>query len=476
MKRFFREHYHQILLFTGFVVLVVIMQYYYPQPNVSWDTEYYLKHSRTGNPGLRPIGYNEFLNFIYRFSSSLQAVVWVQYALYFLSVTALLTVFSKIFSLSKPLYLFTGLLMLAEPTGIYHCIAIYSDLLFSTLTYFYLATLLYFLYSRKWVYLLLHTFFVYLCLETRFIALFYPFFSLLAIVFITRGILMKLLSILLLLGAFKYSHQHYVNINKKTFGVAIHSAFSGWTHANNVMYALPRIQLAPKNLRAQHLRDIHEVMSDHVANDPYVVFPITTDYVWDGRSPLNKLLAKVEDSLRAEGVFVHDYLGMFVLAPRLEAYGLHIQTHYPYEYIMGYMVPNLKTLKEPHAGEMGDYYMHTQLSDSSMMRYNLKPEDIYCRKDIFKDTMSVVNMKMYQYRLGLFLMACVLLFMVRRFTARQEGVALIISIGFVLMFGLMTLYSSWFMFRYILPVIPVMTAVIVLAVRNLLMHGKHLKL
>lgn len=476
MKRFIHNYYHYLLTLAGFLVLVVIMQYYYPNPNISWDTEYYLQHSRTGKAGLRPIGYSEFLNYIYNFSRSLSAVVFVQYLLYFLSILSLLAVVNKIFGLSKWLFVLLGWLMLAEPTGIYHCIAIYSDLFFSTLTWFYLATLLYFIHTRKWLYLLLHIPILFLCLETRFISLFYPFFSMLAIVLSLRGLVLKVVCVALLFGTFKYSYNHYIRLNQETFGVAIHSAFKGWTLANNVMYALPRIHLAPKNIRAPHLKDIHEVMSDHVANSPYMVIPISTDYVWDLRSPLYKLLGRVQDSMRNAGATIGQYQDMFVLAPRLEDYGMYIQKHYPYEYVMGYMVPNIKTMIDPHDGEMGDYYVHPDMSDSTMMRYNITEEDVVCRKDIFNTTICAFNAKIYRYRLVLLVLSIVLFIALWRHTTRAEGVALTITISFVGLFMLMMLYSSWFMYRYILPVMPVMTVIVVLGIRKLLAKGRHLKI
>lgn len=475
MKRFINSYYHHLLLLAGFLVLVVIMQYFYPHPNISWDTEYYLQHSRTGKAGLRPIGYSEFLDYIYTFSTSLKAVVFVQYLLYYLSILSLLAVFNKIFGLKKWLFVLTGWLMLAEPTGIYHCIAIYSDLFFSTLTWFYLATLLYFIHTRKWLYLLLHIPILFLCLETRFISLFYPFFSILVIVFAMRGLILKVVCIALLFGTFKYSYNHYIRLNQETFGVPIHSAFKGWTLANNVMYALPRIHLAPKNIRAQHLKDIHEVMSDHVANSDYTVIPIATDYVWNPNSPLYTLLGRVQDSMRNAGATISQYQDMFVLAPRLEDYGMYIQKHYPYEYLMGYMVPNVKTMVQPHDGEMGDYYVHPDMSDSTMMRYNITKEYVQCRKDIFKTTICGFNAKFYKYRLILFTLSMILLIVLWRHNTRPEGKALIITISFVALFMLMMLYSSWFMYRYILPVMPVMTVVVILGIRKLLSKGGHIK-
>lgn len=476
MKRFLHNYSHHLLLLAGFLVLVAIMQYYYPNPNISWDTEYYLKHSRTGNAGLRPIGYSEFLSYIYTFSQSLSAVVFVQYLLYYLSIVSLLVVVKRIFDLSKWLFVLLGWLMLAEPTGIYHCIAIYSDLLFSTLTWFYLATLLYFVHTRKWLYLLLHIPVLFFCLETRFISLFYPFFSILVIAIAMRGLVLKVVCIALLLGTFKYSYNHYIKLNEQAFGVPIHSAFKGWTLANNVMYALPRIHLAPKNIRAQHLKDIHEVMSDHVANSPHMTIPISTDYVWNINSPLYKLLGKVQDSMRNAGAAISEYQDMFVLAPRLEEYGMYIQKHYPYEYIMGYMIPNVKTLIKPHTGEMSDYYEHVHMSDSSMMRYNITQEEIVCRKDIFNTTICAFNAQLYKYRSILFVLSCLLFFALRKHITRPEGKALLISISFIGLFMLMMLYSSWFMYRYILPVLPVTTIIVVLGIRKLINKGGHLKI
>lgn len=475
MQQILRKYYHYITLFTVFVILVIWMQYYYPNPNISWDTDYYIKHARTGNPGLRPAGYSIFLSMLHKIVQSLKLVVAVQYTLYFFSLLALLAVLQKIMAFNKGWFITIGVLMLAEPTGLYHCIAIYSDLLFSTFTYLYLATLLYFVHTRKWYVLLVHSIVIFACLETRFISLYYPFFSILVALTMIRGLILKILCVLLFIGVFKFSYQRYVDMNRKTFGVAIHSAFSGWTHANNVMYALPRIHLNPKNIRAPHLKYIHSVMSRHVDSSDYVEIPISSDYIWDGRSPLNRLCTEIADSMRNAGAIVHDYADMFLLAPRLEEYGLYIQKHYPYEYIMGYMVPNIKTMILPHDGEMGDFYVHQNLSDSSKMQYHLKSEDMVCRRDIFKERINAINAKVYPYRLLLFAGVVLMFLGLNRLIPAEERKAILVSIMFVCSFMLMMLYSSWFMYRYILPTLPVMTALTVIGIRILIQNRKHLR-
>ncbi|MCB0699141.1 MAG: hypothetical protein H6551_13530 [Chitinophagales bacterium] len=464
MKQHLSNNYHRYILFGLFLLLVWFVKYYYPYPVITWDTDYYVHHARTGDVGIRPAGYSAFLSWVHGYSSSPNTVVWLQFIAYFLSLLSLLEVFRIVFSIHKLLYIIIGFLMLAEPTGLYFANTIYSDLPFATLTFFYLATLLHYVSERKILYLLLHALALYCCLEIRFISLIYPLFSVFVLLFATRSFVMKALGILLLLYTFKYSYNRNVNMNDKAFGVPIHSCFSGWTQANNVMYALPRINTAPKYIKDPELRELHHRFMTYTDTVSNPIIAINTEHLWNPNGPLFPLAQIANDSLWTVMNPVPRFMEMFVVAPKLEKYGLYIQREYPYEFLMGYLLPNARTMLMPHIGEMGDYYLHTYLSDASKMYYNVQEGDIQCRKDVFRETINPVYEKWYPRRLVLFAIALVgVVYLLRRKSLNtKERVMLLIPIVFVAMFYALMIYSSWCIYRYILPVLPVMTIITIM--------------
>lgn len=475
MKNHLKLHYHRYLIVVLYALVVVYMKYNYPNPTIAWDTNYYIAQSITGDAGIRPEGYPVFLNWLYQFSHSLNTVLVVQYLLYFLSIVVLLEVFVRVFRINRLLYIILGVLMLIEPTGLFFTNTIYSDQPFSVLTFFYIATLLAYVNYRKIYWLLLHILVLYCCLEVRFLSLFYPFFSILAILLtMKKGLVLKVVACLLIFFTFKFSYNRNVRRNTEAFGVPVHSAFSGWTYANNAMYALPRINTQAKFIKDPELREMHAGFMKYFDTTENIQVEINTNYLWNVDGPLFPIMMKANDSLWSVRESVPLYMDMFVVAPKLEKYGLYIQRQYPYEYLMGYLLPNAKTMFHPHQGEMHDYYYFYQLSDESKARYNIKDSDISCRKDIFEQWVNDVNDKWYKRRLILFALAILgfLWLWYKRRLSTIEIKYLGIAISFVILFYGAMIYSSWCIYRYVLPVLPVMTIVTILTAYRFVVRAK----
>ncbi len=463
MLQHFKKNYHRYTLGIIFLLLVWYIKYYYPNPGIAWDTNYYLIHSITGKTGIRPIGYSAFLSWVYQFTTSLSAIVAIQFITFFLSVVLLLEAVQRTIKFPKWLYIFTGIIMLMEPVGLYFSNTIYSDQPFSVLTYFYLASLLLFIQNRNILFLLLHILALYCALEVRFIALFYPLFSILVLLLSGRkGFLLKIVGVVLIFLTFKSSYNRNVEMNKKAFNVPIHSAFSGWTQANNAMYALHRINTPAKFIKDPKLRDLHSWFMHYFDTTSKVNTNINTDYLWDTNGPLAPLAKKTNDSLWSVMKEVPIYMDMFVMAPKLERYGLYIQRQYPYEFLMGYILPNAKTMLHPHIGEMSDYYYHPDLSEEVKSKYDI---DVSCRQDIFKEKINSINDYWYGRRLILFAIAMAVMILLwfkkRNIVIQQRNVFILLS--FTLLFYGGMIYSSWCIYRYILPILPVMTLVTVSA-------------
>lgn len=453
-----------ILILIDFVLLFIFYKafskvlYYYPIPQLTWDSSYYIDTAITNEYGIRPSGYSFFLNWVYDFSKDIRAVAWAQFIVYYLSAITFLKAISTIFKIPVWLYVIVGLFLVLEPVALYHINNILSDSLFASLTLLAVAFLLLAVHKKNYIFLALHIVTIFLCIEVRHIALFYPFFTCVVIFFSQFRNIAKLAAIILVLFTFKSLKDIHVDYNQKKYGVPVYSAFSGWTHANNSLYALQRIHLDAKYIDNPDIRNMHAFFSTYLdTTKAFVVTQVGSGFLWDDLSPLNIMRNKLIDSTH-----INYNNSWYRLAPYYHYYGMYIQKNYPYEYIMSFMYPNIKTMLHPHHGEMKEYHMTQYISPKAMEHYGLKEEDRVCRQDIYPIN---VNPKLeYWYSKLLNLTAAFsLLFAIylrRKFT-KEENILIGSMIFFLFTFFGLTLYSSWFMYRYLLPVFPLMFALTV---------------
>ncbi len=442
-----------------YLVGVLLILHYYPLPQFSWDSYYYVEKSIKHEKEIRPSGYSYVLDYAYGFSKSIQCIIWLQFTAYFLAIAFFLQTLKKYYSLTGFKYFLTGLLLLTEPVALYHCNSILSDVLFASCSIIAIAFLIRYLHSGRYYNILAHVLFIILSIELRHIALFYPFFTLLVLVLFSKRNWLLLVNICLVLGAYSYVYKWHVNKNLKETGVAIFTPFSGWTATNNALYALPRIKLDAKYIEQPLIRDMHAFFSNYLDTTSYIPYQVGSGYLWDQRSPMNVIRQRAQDSLNI------DFFGSwYTTAPQFTYYGTYIQKHFPYEYVMAYMVPNLKTLLKPHVGEMTDYNA-TEIGDNEirvLKRYGLKKEDMVCRKQVYRDTINNYIPRMYTLAL-LLTLASTLIFVIyfKRFDLNSRKIFGVFILFIGSFYGL-TLYSSWFMYRYLLPVLPLMISFIIM--------------
>jgi len=445
-----------ILLCILYKVFSIVLSYY-PLPQLTWDSSYYIDTAITNEYGIRPSGYSFFLNWVYGFSKDIHAIVWAQFIIYYLSVITFLKAISATFKIPIWLYGVAGLLLISEPVALYHINNILSDNLFASLTLLAIAFLLLAVHKSNYIFLALHIITIFLCIEVRHIALFYPFFTCVVIFFSQFRNIAKLAAIILVLFTFKSLKDMHVAYNQKKYGIPVYSAFSGWTHANNSLYALKRIHVDAKYIDNPDIRNMHAFFSTYLdTTKAFVVTQVGSGYLWDDLSPLNIMRNKLIDSTHI------DYNNSWYrLAPYYHYYGMYIQKNYPYEYVMSFMYPNIQTMLHPQYGEMGEYHMTQYISHKALERYQLKEEDRICKQDIYPIN---VNPKLeYWYSKLLKITAAFsLLFLIylrRKFT-KEENLLIGTIIFFLFSFFSLTLYSSWFMYRYLLPAFPLMFTLI----------------
>lgn len=464
-----------ILLLIDIILLIVFYKTfstilsYYSLPQLSWDSSYYIDTSITKDYGIRPSGYSFFLSWIYDYSKDIHAVVWTQFVLYYLSAITFLKSVSHAFKLPIWLYAALGILLVLEPVNLYHINNMLSDSLFTSLTLLAISMLILAVYKKNYIFLALHVILIFLCIEVRHIALFYPFFTCIILFFSQFRNIGKLAAIIVVLFSFKALKDYHVSYNQEKFGVPVYSAFSGWTHANNSLYALKRIKLDAKYINNPDIKSMHAFFSNYLdTSTSFVVTEVGSGYLWDDKSPLNILRNKLIDSTH-----VSYNKSWYMLAPYYHYYGMYIQKNFPYEYVMSFMYPNLKTMFAPNCGEMSDYLVTKYLSTTALEHYGIKDDDRKCKEDIYATTINA-KLEPWYKRILKCTIALSLLFIVylRKKFSKEDNILIGSVIFFLLSFYGLTLYSSWFMYRYLMPVFPLMFVLILTICWKCYVHRK----
>jgi hypothetical protein len=454
-------NFDRLLLFS-YLVIVVVFKYYYPQACISWDTNYYLDASKNIHADIRPIGYGLFINLLYYLRETLNLISTAQFIIYFLAVRYFLRTLRKYYGIDGWVYYLLGLVILLEPSALYFTNTILSDSLFASLSILYIATLIRYVAGQQPKDLIWHGILIYFCIEIRFVALFYAFFSVFIFLLYIKGWQHKKKPIAVALGCFALGWSINVVRNVIEYRTPLFSAFSGWTNANNAMYTLPEV---PQTIHSgnKEIDELHSYISSYMDTSSITTERITTDYVWSPASPLNMIRQRLVDSLRA---FAPERLSfaktMFLLAPRYDKWAKYIQLHYPKAFYDRYIIPNSRSLITPDDGEMQDYYLMQQLSDNNWNRYHKGIELMKCREDVYKQYINKVNIKLYHARLICFSIVSLLVLLTGIWMRNDWRRLLHILIFFPVAFYTGMLYTSWFLHRYLLPVYPLMTALLFL--------------
>lgn len=439
-----------------FLACIAFIIHCYPSAQLTWDSYSYIVSSRDLKPSIRPGGYPFFLHLLNGVSSSFDLIVASQYLLYFVCVLFFLRVIDRIFLLKEWQYFLLGFILITEPVALYHCLTILSDVLFSALSLAYISTLILFVRKRSIVFFVIHVLLIFFCIEVRHIALFYPYFSFAVMLFYYPKLKPALISGAVIFGLNFFVMQGHIRGNEKEFGVPVYSAFSGWTQANNALYGMPYMQLDTNEISDIEIRRMHSFCRTYMDTSSFKMPFIGSGFLWDDKSPLCILRKKTEETQHAE--FFHAW---YLMAPLYSKYGTYLQTHYPMAYFKGYILPNVETLINPQDGEMSDYNITPpDINPGILEWYNKKPADLFVRHQIYKNYINKWNISYYHIRLGLFVLAMlVALIYYRKIRTLSPGFFIPV-ISFVVLFYALNLYSSWFMHRYLLPLIPLQVAVI----------------
>lgn len=451
-----------IFLVILYTITIQWLLSYYPTPQCTWDSFYYVKTSITHEHGIRPSGYAYFLDLLYAINPKIWFVASVQFSIYLIAIIIFLKSIKKTIDLQLSHYLILGAILCTEPIALYQNNSVLSDTLFSSCSLIAISSLLTYLSNLKYRYLIIHIIFVFICIEIRHIALFYPFFTCFILVIFTKGLRLKIISIISILAIFFGLYKWHTYQNKEHYGVSIYSAFSGWTHTNNTLYGLSQINIDPNTISNTDLRMMHVFFKNYMDTSGFKPESIGSGFLWDDKSPMNVLRMKWADSFKL------DYnASWYYAAPYFHYYGMYLQKRFPMVYIKSYIVPNTKTLLMPAMGEMEIYNMVPYIDTALLHRYKITERAFWC-DDIYNRDVNGYIKTSYRVILRLFICCSIFIALSWKKLGWLKYKKYITLILFTYCFYGLTLYSSWFMFRYLLPIYPLMLAIILLTFTTLL--------
>ncbi|MBS1772562.1 MAG: hypothetical protein JST82_06870 [Bacteroidetes bacterium] len=450
-----------MLLLAVYVLATAFVRYCYPVPHLTWDSFYYVKDSMQTVHGIRPWGYSVFLSFLYVVNSSVTFVVIIQFALFYLSTMFLLYALRNIFDIDVKTYFLTGLLLLCEPVSLYHCNSILSDVLFTSLSTAGIAAILMYLHTKRYTYLFLHIILICCSLEVRLIALFYPFFTLFVMWLLVKDKRAAIFGTIILVSCFALLYSGHIAYNKKHYGVPVFSAFSDWTAANNALYILP--QIATDKIKDPDVRELHVMFKQYMDTTSFKPGNIGSGFMWDDKSPLNVLRMN-----NATTTNTNYNASWFSMAQKYGQYGRYIETHFPVEYSKGYILPDINTMLSPELGEMEDYKIPRMRDTVTMHHYALQETDLRFTKEPYRRRINKIIPIIYKFELLLFMVAIVMFFVDVKKYNKTQWIVLILMQTFVFLYYGAMLYSSWFLYRYLLPVYPIIVVFIIIVLRNVI--------
>ena len=328
-----------------YVIAYFLIIYSYPFPDGISDSGAYVSSAlHHSYDGYRPYGYSQFLILIHSFSTSFRLVVFVQFLLNALGTLFFVFTVRYFFQscnvwISR-IFTFVAVFSLIS---LYLADTILSDSLFTTLTLFWLAFGLWFLYEKRTGYKVLFSLIQIILLislvRIRYTGLFYTGIQILLFIaefykkkqWIGAGLLV-VLSLLLL-----DVYQKQVEATKRVTGIEVFSGFSGWQMANNALHVLPYVEPDIKKIPDSQVREFMQIAKNADSTLILDGFSTSAKFLWDNNLLLKRYLFYQMKKRNWIYLKTWTFLGKNVYGK----FGSYMLKKYPLQYTRYFFLPNL---------------------------------------------------------------------------------------------------------------------------------------
>jgi len=361
------------------ILLFSIFKYFYPFPNLVYDSYYYLRVAILNWPvHAWPVGYSRFVQAYGFFSHSAQLLVWLQYCM--LEFSCLLFFFSWLYFFQPGRYIawIVFFLLFANPLLIACSNFLQSDALFITLSLFWITQLCWLICAPRPYMVITHALILVAAFTVRYNALYYPLIGTIAFIISRQAIRWKVAGVsipLVLLGWFIYDTGSQIAAvsGKRQF-----SPFAGWKLANNVIYAYPyakpvKMESVPEEFWPLDSL-IRAYFSKSQPDDPHGL--ANKDFTYGGYymfSPLSPLVVYMHQQYAwRDGEKFITSRGWVDVGTLYQKYGEYFVRQYPMAFIQGYLWPNFLRYCIPTPEIFDDedpWYLHPRYGDSAIEKW-----------------------------------------------------------------------------------------------------------
>jgi hypothetical protein len=365
-KKWLSNDRENIVLFRLAIIISAMefiwMKILYPFPNfMPPDSNSYLEAAYLNQfINSWAIGYSKFLRLVSSFSNSHFFLVLLQYII--LQCCTLYFLLSIRYLLSPQKWVFRALLFisLGNPLLVHISNFVSSDGLFISLSFLWLAQLLWIVYNPTTSVLFSHAIIILLAFMVRYTAIYYPVISILIIATSSATSKTKYLSIGLivaLIGLFvgRSAYEYKVKTNTIQY-----SAFAGWQMASNALYGYAFAKPDAVEEVPMQFRKLHAIVNRQMESlKKYPVFlrpdhEVAVYYLWDFNSPLRLYMNSLFPKKISESEYFYYWAKM---APLYASYGKFLIKRHPIEFAEYYLWPNFLKYFSPPVKFMGIYNM-----------------------------------------------------------------------------------------------------------------------
>ncbi len=332
------------------VVGFIILKYCFPVPDINDDGINYISWAYNDTKmAYRPLAYVYFLEMIHSFTTSIGAVVIIQFIIHVISQLFALFSVDYIFVINprvkQLLIVFTSL----NPLLLIQCNNIASDSLFCSLTILLITLLIWFARKPDWRLFIAVVSVLYFCIALRLTAMFFPFLFLVTIILCKAKLHAKLLYAGAVIAVVAMFVQNQKDTAWRETGVSVFSGFSGWQIANNALYCYKKIHVENKDLPSLETRRIDSAVKYLIDSVP-TPDEVGVAYLWHQKSPL-----RMYTIYNASASKQKYFLSWMMVSEDLSEYGWYIIRNNPYPFIRYYIYPNLKRFFYPEPSPLDNY-------------------------------------------------------------------------------------------------------------------------
>ena len=372
------EKKYLLIALTGAILQFIIFKILYPFPDFISDSYSYIETNLNHmQVNIWPIGYSKFLSLVHWLTSSHVALVSLQYLilvislLYFFYAVLYLFEFSRRFRITLFCFLFFN------PLFSYLSNCVLSDALFLAVSLVLFTQWLWMLRRPAFSNLVLQGILIGIAFSIRYTAIYYPFVSVVVILFASYRLPVKLAGIalpwMLIVPFILYTQEK----TKEITGTAEFSVFGGWQIANNALY-----------------------MREHIQVDSTVLPEGTQELDRMARAYFRKIPAEQRELASIEGTFFikvpnailkpylearywdMDAVGYFrswgKVSPVYKKYGSYLIKKYPLAFTRYYLLPNTQNYFVPYLEKFGSYNIGwNKVGDAATEWFKLNSNDVH---------------------------------------------------------------------------------------------------